>query len=68
MTNYVCTELAPPQNGYIACKTWTPITNYSWVDVLAITPKEMVMIGGSIVSTLGVILVFVLIAKASKQL
>ena len=24
---YICTELAPTINGYIACKSWQPITD-----------------------------------------
>lgn len=64
---YACTDFVEVQ-GFVACKNWTPIHNQSFVEMLAITPKEMVLIGGSIISVFAIILAFVLIAKASKVL
>lgn len=69
MTNhYVCTELAPDTNGYVACKNWVIYNAHTWVDALAITKQDMVIIGGSIIGTLAVILAFVIVAKAVKTL
>lgn len=64
---YVCIELVQAQ-GVMACKKWAILQNHTWVDALAITPKQMVMIGTPIVSTLAIILAFVILAKASKTL
>lgn len=67
-TQYACTELVEIQGGVMFCKNWTPLQSQSWIDMLAITPKEMVMIGGSIVSVLAICAAFVVLAKASKLL
>lgn len=64
---YVCTELVN-NHGVMFCKKWAVLQNHTWVDALAITPKEMALIGGSIISTLAIILAFTIIAKASKTL
>ncbi len=68
MTTYVCTELAPVDSGYIVCKTWAVYEDKTWVDSLVISKQEMVLIGSSIISTLAIILAFVMVAKASKTL
>lgn len=67
-TQYVCTELVEIQGGVMFCKNWTPIHNQTFLDMIAITPKEMVQIGSSISGVLAIILAFVILAKASKQL
>lgn len=64
---YVCVELVQAQ-GVMACKKWAVLQSQTWVDALAITPKQMVMIGTPIISTLAIILAFVILAKASKTL
>lgn len=64
---YICSELVQVQ-GTMVCKKWTVLQNHTWVDALAITPKEMVLIGGSIVSVFAIILAFTILAKASKLL
>ena len=66
--HYVCAELSPDLNGYVACKNWVVHDNRTWVDALAITKSQMVIIGGSIIGTLAVILAFVIVAKAVKSL
>lgn len=48
MTNYVCTELAPPQNGYIACKSWvvqqSPTQNFAITGGQAIEISSIIAI------------------------
>lgn len=67
-TQYACIELVEVQGGVMSCKNWTIMQSQTWVDALAITPKQMALIGGSIIGVMAIILAFVLIAKASKQL
>lgn len=67
MTGYVCKELAPPQNGYVPCKTWVA-QSPSLTEQLAITPVEAGVIGGSIIGVMGIILAYQIVAKASKSL
>lgn len=67
-TQYVCTELVEMQGGVMFCKKWTALQSQTWVDALAITPKQIALIGSPIVDVMAIILAFVLIAKASKQL
>ena len=69
MTNYVCSELAPAQSGYVACKTWVayePPTD--WVDKLAIISTQMAVIGIPIVTSFGIILAYTIIAKGIRVL
>lgn len=67
MTNYICAELVETPNGYHACKTWVVYDGTTWVDKLAITKQEMVVIGGSIIGVMSIILAFTLIAYAAKR-
>lgn len=66
-THYICSELVDVQ-GVMFCKTWVAYDATTWLDKLAITKQEMVIIGGSIISVFAIILAFTLVAKAVKEL
>lgn len=63
---YVCEQLETTRNIYggFDCKNWVIYDSQTWVDVLAITPSQMVWIGGSICGVFAIITAYSIVAKA----
>lgn len=63
MTNYVCTELAPTQSGYVACKTW--VAQDSKTNPV-LSKAQVNDLGGVLVLFFGSLVGYMVLAKAIK--
>lgn len=62
MTNYVCTELAPAQSGYVACKTWVAQSGQTPV----LTKEQVSEVGGALILFFSAVAGYLILAKAIK--
>lgn len=62
MTSYVCVELAPMQNGYIACKTWAVLQ--SPLADLAITSEQALQLSTVVASLFLMVKAYKIVKKS----
>lgn len=67
MTTYVCTELAPANSGYIACKQWA-VSPPQLADSLAITKADAIALATPIIALLLMVKCYKMAVYAIKSI